>query len=146
MCIFSLTCISIYEWMTIWVTIQRDFISQTVLSVATGSSFPSVFLSHTFITLSSCSFFPFFEHFFFSWLQSAPGPSNRFFFSAPSSNLTQWMWVWANSRRQWRTGKPGVLLTRVTKSRAWLSNWTTATSSSQPFLQGAPHPLTGEQD
>ena len=22
---------------------------------------------------------------------------------------TQWTWVWANSRRQWRTGKPGVL-------------------------------------
>ena len=24
-------------------------------------------------------------------------------------SLTQWTWVWANSRRQWRTGKPGVL-------------------------------------
>ena len=23
--------------------------------------------------------------------------------------LTQWAWVWANSRRQWRTEKPGVL-------------------------------------
>ena len=23
--------------------------------------------------------------------------------------LTQWTWVWANSRRQWRPGKPGVL-------------------------------------
>ena len=23
--------------------------------------------------------------------------------------LTQWTWVWANSRRLWRTGKPGVL-------------------------------------
>ena len=22
---------------------------------------------------------------------------------------TQWTWVWTNSRRQWRTGKPGVL-------------------------------------
>ena len=22
---------------------------------------------------------------------------------------TQWTWVWANSRRQWRTGKPGLL-------------------------------------
>ena len=22
---------------------------------------------------------------------------------------TQWTWVWANSRRQWRTGKPGML-------------------------------------
>ena len=23
--------------------------------------------------------------------------------------LTQWTWIWANSRRQWRTGKPGML-------------------------------------
>ena len=23
--------------------------------------------------------------------------------------LTQWTWVWANSRRWWRTGKPGIL-------------------------------------
>ena len=26
-----------------------------------------------------------------------------------TASLTQWTWVWANSRRQWRTGKPGVL-------------------------------------
>ena len=25
------------------------------------------------------------------------------------ASLTQWIWVWANSRRQWRTGKPGIL-------------------------------------
>ena len=25
------------------------------------------------------------------------------------SSLTQWIWVWANSRRWWRTGKPSVL-------------------------------------
>ena len=25
------------------------------------------------------------------------------------TSLTQWTWVWANSRRQWMTGKPGVL-------------------------------------
>ena len=24
------------------------------------------------------------------------------------ASLTQWTWTWANSRRQWRTGKPGV--------------------------------------
>ena len=24
-------------------------------------------------------------------------------------SLTQWIWVWANSRRWWMTGKPGVL-------------------------------------
>ena len=25
------------------------------------------------------------------------------------ASLTQWTWVWANFRRQWRTGKPGLL-------------------------------------
>ena len=25
------------------------------------------------------------------------------------ASLTQWTWVWANSRRWWRTGTPGVL-------------------------------------
>ena len=25
------------------------------------------------------------------------------------ASLTQWTWLWANSRRQWRTGKPGAL-------------------------------------
>ena len=25
------------------------------------------------------------------------------------ASLTPWTWVWANSRRQWRTGKPGML-------------------------------------
>ena len=25
------------------------------------------------------------------------------------ASLTQWTWVWANSRIQWRTGKPGTL-------------------------------------
>ena len=26
------------------------------------------------------------------------------------ASLTQWTWIWANSGRWWRTGKPGVLL------------------------------------
>ena len=25
------------------------------------------------------------------------------------ASSTQWTWVWANSRRQWRTGKPGMM-------------------------------------
>ena len=25
------------------------------------------------------------------------------------ASLTQWTWVWTRSRRQWRTGKPGIL-------------------------------------
>ena len=42
---------------------------------------------------------------------------------------TQCTWVWANSGRKWRTGKPGVLQsTGVAKSRTWLSDWATATT------------------
>ena len=41
---------------------------------------------------------------------------------------TQWTWVWANSRRWWRTGKPGVLQSmgsqRVGHDWATGLNWT----------------------
>ena len=36
----------------------------------------------------------------------------------------QWTWVWASSRRWWRTGKPGVLQSMGSQSWTWLSNWT----------------------
>ena len=39
--------------------------------------------------------------------------------------FTQLTWVWTNSKRQWRTEKPGMLQPRVTKSWTQLSNWTT---------------------
>ena len=46
------------------------------------------------------------------------------------SSLTQWTWVWASSRRWWRTGKPGVLQSmgsqRVTHDWATDLNWTEA--------------------
>ena len=35
-------------------------------------------------------------------------------------SLTQWTWVWASSRRWWRTGKPGVLQSMGSHS---LSDW-----------------------
>ena len=35
----------------------------------------------------------------------------------------QWTWIWANSGRWWRTGKPAVH--GVTKSRTQFSDWTT---------------------
>ena len=43
---------------------------------------------------------------------------------------TQWTWVWANARRWWRTGKPGVLQS-MGSQRVWhdlattmdLNNW-----------------------
>ena len=39
------------------------------------------------------------------------------------ASLTQWVWVWANSGRRWRTGKPGVL--QSTGSQRVRHNWVT---------------------
>ena len=49
---------------------------------------------------------------------------------------TQWTWVWARSRRQWRTGKPAVVYVvhGVAKSWTWPSDWT-ATASSQNYCK-----------
>ena len=32
------------------------------------------------------------------------------------ASTTEWTWVWANSKRWWRTGKPGVLQSMVLQS------------------------------
>ena len=42
--------------------------------------------------------------------------------------LTQWTWVWAKSRRRWRTGSPGVLQS-MGSQRFGLSDWTIPVSS-----------------
>ena len=39
------------------------------------------------------------------------------------ASITQETWVWANSRRQWRTGKPGELQSTVLQRGVRLSNW-----------------------
>ena len=43
------------------------------------------------------------------------------------ASLTQWTWIWASSRRWWRTGKPGVLqsmgLQRVGHNCVTELNW-----------------------
>ena len=41
------------------------------------------------------------------------------------SSSNQWTWVWAGSRRWWRTGKPGVLQSMGSQRVRWLSDWTT---------------------
>ena len=41
------------------------------------------------------------------------------------ASSTQGTWVWANSGRQWRTGKPGVLQFMGWQSQTRLSDWTT---------------------
>ena len=44
------------------------------------------------------------------------------------ASLTHWTWVWANSRRQWRTGKPGVLQSMGSQRIRYDSDWTTTTN------------------
>ena len=50
------------------------------------------------------------------------------------ASLTQWMWIWANFRKWWRTGRPGMLhsmgLQRV--GHDWMTelNWTDLTNQS----------------
>ena len=40
------------------------------------------------------------------------------------ASLTQWIWIWANSGRQWRTGKPGMLQSLRSQwiGYEWLNN------------------------
>ena len=40
------------------------------------------------------------------------------------ASLTQWTWVWVDSRSWWWTGKPGKLQSMVSQSGTWLSDWT----------------------
>ena len=47
------------------------------------------------------------------------------------ASLTQWTWVWANSRRWWRTGKPGLLQSR--SSQSIRQNWATEQQLSELF-------------
>ena len=37
---------------------------------------------------------------------------------------TRWTWVWASSRRRWRTGEPGALQVTGLQSQTQLSGWT----------------------
>ena len=40
------------------------------------------------------------------------------------ASLTQWTWVWVNSRSWWWTGRPGVLQSMGLQSQTQLSDWT----------------------
>ena len=55
---------------------------------------------------------------------------------------TQWTWLWANSSRQWRTGKPGVLRSMGLQNRTWLSNGTTKTTTGLVNCMGGSKLLT----
>ena len=41
------------------------------------------------------------------------------------ASSTQWTWFWAISRKQWRTGKSGVLQSMRLQSQSRLGDWTT---------------------
>ena len=56
------------------------------------------------------------------WRQEEKGTTEDEILQMASS--TQWTWVWANSGRQWRTRKPGVLQSLGSQSQTLLSNWT----------------------
>ena len=49
---------------------------------------------------------------------------------------TQWTWIWANSRREWRTEKPGMLQYMESQSHTQFSNWITIknTLTTQNFI------------
>ena len=47
------------------------------------------------------------------------------------ASLPQWTWVWASSRRRWRTGKPGMLQSMGLQSWTWLSDWTTSSKEGE---------------
>ena len=65
-------------------------------------------------------------------------------------SLTQWTWVWANSRKQWRTGRPGILQSIRSQrvGRGWVTELQRLLHPSAqscpspgltPGIQGAPH-------
>ena len=50
-------------------------------------------------------------------------------------SLTQWTWVWANPKRQWRSRKPWrAAALGVTVSKTWLSDWTRQRSDYKGFI------------
>ena len=53
-------------------------------------------------------------------------------------SLTQWTWVWVNSRSWWWTGRPDVLQS-MGHSQTWLSDWTELTECM--FTVGSKNPV-----
>ena len=41
------------------------------------------------------------------------------------ASLIQWTWTWANSRKQWRTGRPSILQSMGSQRVRHDGNWTT---------------------
>ena len=69
-----------------------------------------------------------------------------------TTSLTQWTWVWANSRRWWRTRKPGMLQFMGLQSWTGLSDWTATiyftffiSDLSPGLVTGAQYPQTASK-
>ena len=60
------------------------------------------------------------------------------------ASLTQWTWVWPNSRRQWRTGKPGVLqfIGSQTVGHNWATEQQDACKGMSESLHCSPESIT----
>ena len=54
----------------------------------------------------------------------------------------QWIRAWANSGRQWRAGKPGVLVHGLTKNPPQLSDWTPPRCVAADRMQREEHSIT----
>ena len=62
------------------------------------------------------------------WRSGGKGNDRRW--DGLMASLTKWTWIWANSGRQWRTGKPGGLQSTGSQRVGHeLSNWTTTKRS-----------------
>ena len=65
------------------------------------------------------------------WERLKAGEGDDWGWDGWMASPTQWTWVWASSRRWWRTGKPGVL--QSTGSQRVRHDW--VTKQQQPVLQ-----------
>ena len=65
------------------------------------------------------------------WERLKAGEGDDWGWDGWMASPTQWTWVWASSRRWWRTGKPGVL--QSTGSQRVRHDW--VTKQQQPILQ-----------
>ena len=65
----------------------------------------------------------------------AGGEGDNRRWNAWMASLAQWTWVWANSGREWMTGKPGVLQSMGSQRVGHDSNWTTKTLKKKKIIE-----------
>ena len=70
------------------------------------------------------------------WGRSKTGEGDNRGWDGWMVSPTQWTWIWANSGRWWRTGKPDVLQSMGSQSWTQLSNWTTTNKEADALCVG----------